>query len=98
MSLANHPETRRRVSEALIDTLADLHAVDIAAPPVAALGKPSGFVARQVEGWTDFALAEWCLATFGLPAALASDADAAGLAEALFGAGAGHPSLTALQT
>src|SRR5215831_12890067 len=29
MSLANHPETRRRVSEALIDTLADLHAIDI---------------------------------------------------------------------
>ena len=53
MSLANHPETRRRVSEALIDTLADLHAVDIAAPPVAALGKPAGFVGRQVEGWTD---------------------------------------------
>ena len=26
MSLANHPETRRRVSEALVDTLADLHA------------------------------------------------------------------------
>jgi aminoglycoside phosphotransferase (APT) family kinase protein len=53
MSLANHPETRRRVSEALIDTLADLHAIDVAAPPIAALGKPAGFVARQVEGWTD---------------------------------------------
>jgi aminoglycoside phosphotransferase (APT) family kinase protein len=53
MSLANHPETRRRVSEALIDTLADLHAIDVAAPPIAALGKPTGFVARQVEGWTD---------------------------------------------
>src|SRR5262245_11109069 len=48
-----HPETRRRVSEALIDTLADLHAVDVAAPSIAALGKPAGFVARQVEGWTD---------------------------------------------
>src|SRR5262245_66487194 len=53
MPLANHPETRRRVSEALIDTLADLHAVDISTPPIAALGKPAGFVARQVEGWTD---------------------------------------------
>src|SRR5262245_3216036 len=52
MSLANHPEARRRVSEALIDTLADLHAVDIAAPSIAALGKPAGFVARQVDGWT----------------------------------------------
>jgi aminoglycoside phosphotransferase (APT) family kinase protein len=53
MSLANHPEARRRVSEALIDTLADLHAVDISAEAVAGLGKPAGFVARQVEGWTD---------------------------------------------
>jgi aminoglycoside phosphotransferase (APT) family kinase protein len=53
LSLANHPGARQRVSEALIDTLADLHAVDISTPPVAALGKPAGFVARQVEGWTD---------------------------------------------
>ena len=47
-------------------------------------------VSHQVEGWTDFGLADWCLETFGLPAALSNDADAAGLAEALFGAGAGH--------
>jgi aminoglycoside phosphotransferase (APT) family kinase protein len=53
MPLADHPETRRRVSEALIDTLADLHAVDIEAPAIAALGKPAGFVSRQVTGWTD---------------------------------------------
>jgi aminoglycoside phosphotransferase (APT) family kinase protein len=53
MPLANHPETRRRVSEALVDTLADLHNVDISAPPIAALGKPAGFVPRQVEGWTE---------------------------------------------
>jgi aminoglycoside phosphotransferase (APT) family kinase protein len=53
MSLANHPDTRRRVSEALIDTLADLHAVDTSPPPIAGLGKPAGFVARQVDGWTD---------------------------------------------
>ncbi len=45
---------------------------------------------HQIEGWTDFALTEWCLETFGLPAALSNDADAAGLAEALFGAGRGH--------
>jgi len=53
LPLANHPDTRRRVSEALIDTLADLHTIDISAPPIAALGKPAGFVARQVAGWTD---------------------------------------------
>jgi len=45
---------------------------------------------HQVEGWTDFALAQWCRETLGLPAALANDSDAAGLAEALFGAGRGH--------
>ena len=45
---------------------------------------------HQVEGWTDFALVYWCRATFGLPAALSNDSDAAGLAEALFGAGRGH--------
>ena len=45
---------------------------------------------HQVEGWTDFALVDWCRDTFGLPAGLANDSDAAGLAEALFGAGRGH--------
>jgi glucokinase len=45
---------------------------------------------HQVEGWTDFALAALCRETFGLPAAISNDADAAGLAEALFGAGRGH--------
>ena len=45
---------------------------------------------HQVEGWTGFELVDWCRKTFGLPAALSNDADAAGLAEALFGAGRGH--------
>ena len=45
---------------------------------------------HQVEGWTDFALVDWCRETFGLPVGLSNDADAAGLAEALFGAGRGH--------
>jgi glucokinase len=45
---------------------------------------------HQVEGWSDFALVDWCRETFGLPAGLSNDADAAGLAEALFGAGQGH--------
>ena len=53
MSLANHPDTRRRVSEALVDTMADLHAIDVSGSPLADLGKPSGFVARQVAGWTE---------------------------------------------
>jgi glucokinase len=45
---------------------------------------------HQVEGWNDFALTAWCRETFGLPAAISNDADAAGLAEAVFGAGRGH--------
>src|SRR5262245_50684213 len=51
--LADHTEARRRVSEALVDTLSDLHSIDIAAARLAELGKPSGFVARQVRGWTE---------------------------------------------
>ena len=47
-------------------------------------------VSHQVEGWADFGLVGWCGQTFGLPAAISNDADAAGLAEALFGAGRGH--------
>jgi aminoglycoside phosphotransferase (APT) family kinase protein len=44
---------RRRVSDAVVATLARLHAVDVAANNLCALGKPAGFVARQVSGWTE---------------------------------------------
>ena len=49
--LANRPAERRRVSEAMVAALAALHNVSINAPNLSALGKPSGFVARQVSGW-----------------------------------------------
>jgi len=75
MPLRDHPEARRRVSEALVDTLADLHRLDVTADALAALGKPAGFVARQVRGWSERwkssklddlpemdALAEWLIA------------------------------------
>ena len=42
---------RRRVSESVVDTLAALHAVDIEAHGLGKLGKPAGFVERQVKGW-----------------------------------------------
>jgi aminoglycoside phosphotransferase (APT) family kinase protein len=42
---------RRRVSESLIDTMAALHAVDIGKHGLVNIGKPVGFVRRQVEGW-----------------------------------------------
>jgi aminoglycoside phosphotransferase (APT) family kinase protein len=42
---------RRRISESLVSTLVDLHAIDIQSTGLAKLGKPAGFVRRQVEGW-----------------------------------------------
>jgi len=42
----------RKLSEVLIDTLADFHAVDYRAVGLETLGKPDGFLARQVKGWT----------------------------------------------
>jgi aminoglycoside phosphotransferase (APT) family kinase protein len=51
--LAGQPAERRRVSEGLVDTLAALHAVDIAAHGLNSLGKPAGFVERQVRGWSE---------------------------------------------
>jgi aminoglycoside phosphotransferase (APT) family kinase protein len=39
------------MSTALIDALADLHAVDYAAIGLSDLGRPAGFMERQIEGW-----------------------------------------------
>jgi aminoglycoside phosphotransferase (APT) family kinase protein len=47
-----NPTTNRRISEVLIDALADLHDVDYASVGLANLGKPDGFMQRQVQGWT----------------------------------------------
>jgi aminoglycoside phosphotransferase (APT) family kinase protein len=44
---------RRRVSEAVVDTLVALHAVDIEASGIMQIGKLAGFVTRQVRGWSD---------------------------------------------
>lgn len=44
---------RRRVSERVVDTLVALHAVDIQSTAIVQIGKPAGFVARQVRGWAD---------------------------------------------
>src|SRR3954447_24153118 len=45
-ALAN-PDARRRLSGSIIDTLADLHAVEVIGTDLSALGKPAGFVERQ---------------------------------------------------
>src|SRR6516162_5626002 len=48
---AVYPPTARRLSTALIDNLALLHALDYQAAGLAEVGKPQGYVARQVTGW-----------------------------------------------
>ncbi len=42
---------RRRIGEALLDTLAGLHAIDASQSPVAEIGRPAGFLDRQLTGW-----------------------------------------------
>src|SRR5579884_2153910 len=49
----------------------------------------TGIKSHQIEGWDNFPLANWISEVVGLPAALGNDADVAGLAEALHGAGKG---------
>ncbi|MCI0701595.1 MAG: ROK family protein [Planctomycetia bacterium] len=44
---------------------------------------------HQIEGWDGFPLADWISDLVGVPSVLCNDADVAGLAEALFGAGKG---------
>jgi aminoglycoside phosphotransferase (APT) family kinase protein len=46
------PEAARKLSEAWVDRLADLHNVDPAAAQLGRLGKGEGYVERQIDGWT----------------------------------------------
>jgi aminoglycoside phosphotransferase (APT) family kinase protein len=50
-SMRAYPDVGRRLAFALVDAMADLHALDPAACGLADLGKPQGFVERQVNGW-----------------------------------------------
>jgi aminoglycoside phosphotransferase (APT) family kinase protein len=50
-SMRGHHELGRRLMFALVDAMAELHLVDPADCDLADLGKPEGFVARQVSGW-----------------------------------------------
>ena len=49
--LQPEPETFRRLGLAFIDNLARLHALDYQAAGLGDLGKPEGYVERQVAGW-----------------------------------------------
>lgn len=45
-------EEMRSISESLVDNLIELHAIDIHSTQLVQLGKPEGYIQRQVEGWT----------------------------------------------
>jgi aminoglycoside phosphotransferase (APT) family kinase protein len=47
------PEVARRLSESFIDNLARLHGLDYEAVGLGDLGKPEGYLNRQVRGWID---------------------------------------------
>jgi aminoglycoside phosphotransferase (APT) family kinase protein len=47
------PKKTRQLSVSFIDNLIRLHRVDYAAAGLADLGKPDGYLARQVRGWTE---------------------------------------------
>ncbi len=49
---ADHAKLRR-VCELLVDSLVELHAVDYAAAGLGDFGKPTGYIERQVTGWTE---------------------------------------------
>ena len=47
------PGVARRVSESFLDNLALLHSLDYSAIGLADLGKPQGYLERQVRGWIE---------------------------------------------
>jgi aminoglycoside phosphotransferase (APT) family kinase protein len=46
------PVANRKLAEVVVDTLAELHAVDPGDCELGDLGHPEGFLERQVEGWS----------------------------------------------
>jgi aminoglycoside phosphotransferase (APT) family kinase protein len=55
-----HRDVGRRVGFALVDAMAELHGLDPATCDLGDLGRPAGFVERQVDGWAK----RWQLARF----------------------------------
>jgi aminoglycoside phosphotransferase (APT) family kinase protein len=53
LELAEIPNYAQQMSEAFIDCLIRLHAIDVSKTGLIALGKPEGFLERQVLGWAD---------------------------------------------
>ena len=50
-SLRHHPDVGRRLGAALVQAMAEFHLLDPAECGLADLGRPDGFVERQVKGW-----------------------------------------------
>lgn len=48
---ADSPEEKRKIGEAVVDTLAKIHAVDYDAVGLTEFGHPEGFMERQVRRW-----------------------------------------------
>ena len=46
------PERKRTVATSLVDALADLHAIEPSSVGLDELGRPVGFVERQITGWS----------------------------------------------
>jgi len=51
--LSSIPGFPALTSQAFVDCLVRLHSVDVSREPLRSLGKPEGYVERQVRGWTD---------------------------------------------
>jgi aminoglycoside phosphotransferase (APT) family kinase protein len=51
--LAFTPETARKLCESFVDNLVRLHSIDYGAIGLADLGKPQGYLERQVRGWIE---------------------------------------------
>jgi aminoglycoside phosphotransferase (APT) family kinase protein len=50
-AMRHHERVGRRLGFAIVDAMAELHALDASACELGDLGKPDGFAARQVAGW-----------------------------------------------
>ena len=59
-SMRAHSDVGRRIAWALVDAMAELHALEPSACGLGDLGRPEGFVERQLAGWAK----RWELARF----------------------------------
>lgn len=48
-----NPATMKRLSEAAVDLLAKLHDIDLLSTGLIQMGKPEGYIHRQVSGWSE---------------------------------------------